>query len=238
MSHIGAEQLPALASALLRLRGMTLTAVFEGTGIRTANLSAWLKGKPQVISATRVAALMYHLGLQGGQLRTDVVHAWADHGDWTQLRTVFKLVRGPTTPRCLFLDEHPGLSQTAFLRWGDAWVRMSITQSPMGKDNLTALIKPDEMIVLPVALEDIPTHAIHETRSALLALAEQALREIPSGEIPPGFMQSLRDAGDQAFARSGAHQLSWTLLEGTLRKAMRAGMSPAELAVRIDRFLP
>ena len=56
MSALSSEQLPILAGSLLRLRGLTLAAVFDATGIRAANLSAWLKGKPQVISAARVTA--------------------------------------------------------------------------------------------------------------------------------------------------------------------------------------
>ena len=58
---MNSEQLPILAGALLRLRGLTLAAVFDATGIRVANLSAWLKGKPQVISAARVTALLYQV---------------------------------------------------------------------------------------------------------------------------------------------------------------------------------
>ena len=49
MSALNSEQLPILAGALLRLRGLTLSAAFDATGIRAANPSAWLKGKPQVI---------------------------------------------------------------------------------------------------------------------------------------------------------------------------------------------
>ncbi|MCG4756731.1 helix-turn-helix domain-containing protein, partial [Faecalibacillus intestinalis] len=70
MSALSSEQLPILAGALLRVRGLTLAAVFDATGIRAANLSAWLKGKPHVISEARVTALLYHLGVQGGQLRS------------------------------------------------------------------------------------------------------------------------------------------------------------------------
>ena len=105
MSALNSEQLPILAGALLRLRGLTLAAVFDATGIRAANLSAWLKGKPQVISAARVAALLYHLGVQGGQLRSDMVHTWSDQGDWAHLRSVFNLLQEPVAPRCFFLDD-------------------------------------------------------------------------------------------------------------------------------------
>jgi len=232
------EQLPLLAGALLRLRGLTLAAVFETTGIRPANLSAWLKGKPQVISTSRVAALMYHLGLQSGQLRADIVHTWANQGEWAHLRTVFMLLQDPVTPRCMFLNEHRGMSQTMFLLWGDAWVRLSITPAPMASDDLTALVRPDRVILLPVMLESIPTQAVDETRSALLSLAEQGGQEIPCGELAHGFMQRLRDPCDKGYVATGTDAIGWTLLEGTLRRAMQAGMSPAELAVRINKFLP
>ncbi len=149
MSALNSEQLPILAGALLRLRGLTLAAVFDATGIRVANLSAWLKGKPQVISAARVTALLYHLGVQGGQLRSDMVHTWSDQGEWAHLRSVFNLLQEPVAPRCLFLDEHPGMSHTRFLQWGEAWVRLSLTPGPTAQDDLAAMVSPDRMIVLP-----------------------------------------------------------------------------------------
>lgn len=236
MPALTVEQLPIVAGALLRLRGLTLTAVSEATGIRTANLSAWLKGKPQVISSARVTALLYHLGLQGGQLRSDVVHTWADHGEWAHLRTVFALLQQPVAPRCLFLDEHPGLSQTRFLQWGDAWVRLSITPGPTGQGDLAALVKPERMIVLPVSLEGISTSAVDETRSALLTLAEQGGREIPSDELAHGFMQRVRESSVGAQSSDPIDAIGWLMLEDALRKAIKGGMSPHELAHRIANF--
>lgn len=234
MPALSNEQLPILAGALLRLRGFTLATVFNATSIRVANLSAWLKGKPQVISAGRVTALMYHLGVQGGQLRTDIVHTWADQGDWAHLRTVFTLLQEPMAPRTLFLDEHPGMSQTRFIQWGEAWVRLSLTPGVTAQDDLVAMVRPDRMIVLPVALEGIPTQDPQETGSALLSLAEQGGQEIPSGELAHGFMQRLRAPGTQGFVTTSADTIGWTMLEATLRNAMRAGMSPAELALKIE----
>lgn len=234
MPALSNEQLHILAGALLRLRGFTLATVFNATSIRVANLSAWLKGKPQVISAGRVTALMYHLGVQGGQLRPDIVHTWADHGDWAHLRTVFTLLQEPVAPRTLFLDEHPGMSQTRFIQWGEAWVRLSLTPGVAAQDDLVAMVRPDRMIVLPVALEGIPTQDPQETGSALLSLAEQGGREIPSGELAHGFMQRLRALGTQGFVTTSADTIGWTMLEATLRNAMRAGMSPAELALKIE----
>ena len=48
MPTLQAEQLRAIAAALMRLRGDTLSSVGMATGIRPANLSVWLRGKEQV----------------------------------------------------------------------------------------------------------------------------------------------------------------------------------------------
>jgi hypothetical protein len=234
MFTLSSEQLPILAGALLRLRGLTLAAVFDATGIRTTNLSAWLKGKPQVISAARVTVLLYHLGVQGGQLRSDMVHTWSEQGDWVHLRTVFNLLQEPVAPRCLFLDEHPGMSHTRFLQWGDAWVRLSLTPSPTFQDNMAAMVRPNRMIVLPVALEGIPTHDRQEVSSALWSLAEQGGTEIPTGELAHGFMQRVKASAADLFVPPSIDVIGWVMLEATLRKAMRAGMRPEELALKIE----
>lgn len=237
MPALSNEQLPILAGALLRLRGLTLAAVFEATGIRAANLSAWLKGKPQVISAPRVAALMHHLGVQGGQLRSDIVHTWTDQGDWAQLRTVFTLLQDPVAPRCLFLDEQVGLSQTRFLQWGYAWVRMTLTPGPTAQDDLAGMVRPDRIIVLPVPLEGIPTQVPQEVGLDLWSLAEQGGREIPSRELAHGFMQHMKVSTAGFFVPTSLDAIGWAMLEATLRKAMRAGMRPEELALKIQMML-
>ncbi|AVT05053.1 helix-turn-helix domain-containing protein [Paracidovorax avenae] len=227
------EQLPILAGALLRLRGQTLTVVSEATGIRTANLSAWLKGKPQVISSARVTALLHYLGVEGGRLRTDVVHIWADHGEWPHLCTVFNLLQEPVTPRCLYQDDHPGLTKTRFLQWGLAWIRVSVTPSPTGQGNLAALTRPDRVIMLPVSLESIPTNSLAEVSTALTTLAEQGGVEMPRDELPYGFMDRIRDTPTSAQVADGLAAIGWMLLEDSLRTAIRSGMNPGDLANRI-----
>ena len=68
----------------------------------------------------------------------------------------------------------------------------------------------------------------------LQSFAEQGGQEIPSGELAHGFMQRLRAPGTQGFVTTSADAIGWTMLEATLRNAMRAGMSPAELALKIE----
>lgn len=230
------EQLPILAGALLRLRGQTLTSASEVTGIRTANLSAWFKGKPQVISAARVTGLLHYLGVEGGRLRTDVVHIWADHGEWLNLRTVFNLLKEPVTPRCLYQDDQPGLTKTRFLQWGLAWIRLSVTPGPTGQSSLAALTRPDRVIKLPVPLEGIPTDSLAEVNEALTTLAEQGGEEVPGDNLPYGFMDRIRDGTPSAQDSEGLASISWMLLEDALRTAIRSGMNPADLANRISRL--
>lgn len=82
------EQAVALAGALIRLRRETFAQIERTTQVRSPNLSAWLKGKPQVINALRVARLLDHLGVRNGILRDDVVHRWTVIGTLKDLKFV------------------------------------------------------------------------------------------------------------------------------------------------------
>lgn len=83
---------PQLAVALLRLRGETLAQLSRSTNIKPANLSVWMRGAQQVISERRVVMLLNELGVQGGQLRSDIAHHWHDAGDLVDLRYVLGLL--------------------------------------------------------------------------------------------------------------------------------------------------
>ena len=90
------------------------------------------------------------------------------------------------------------------------------------------------MIVLPVALEGIPTQDPRATASALLSLAEQGGQEIPTGELAHGFMQRLGAPPGQEFVLTNDDSLGWRILEVSLRGAMRRGLSPTQLALKIE----
>lgn len=81
-----------LAQLLIRLRGETLTGLEQATDIRAANLSVWLRGKPQVISAARVAQLLNHLGIQGMRLRSDIVHHWTTENGTRDIQQLLDLL--------------------------------------------------------------------------------------------------------------------------------------------------
>lgn len=107
---------PQLASALLRLRGETLAQLSRSTGIKPANLSVWLRGAQQVISERRVVMLLNELGVQGGQLRSDIVHHWRDAGDLEDLRYVLGfLVSASEAKQSVVYQEQPSGFELVFL---------------------------------------------------------------------------------------------------------------------------
>ena len=126
MPTLANEQLPGFAAALIRLRGETLGRIAEATGIRTANLSVWLRGKEQVISAKRLVGLLHHLGVEGGRLRTDVLHQWQDRGALDDSKLVLGKLLADKQSVWLFQDEQPGLIKTRFLLAGDVLIRLEI----------------------------------------------------------------------------------------------------------------
>lgn len=79
------------------------------------------------------------------------------------------------------------------------------------------------MIVLPVALEGVPTQDPPATASALLSLAEQSGQEIPTGELAHGFMQRLGASPGQDFVLTNGDSLGWRILEVSLRSACAGG---------------
>jgi hypothetical protein len=65
-----------IAKLLILLRKETQKSVEKATGIKTTNLSAWLRGKPQSISLARVSLLLNHLGVSQMKLSKDRLHDW------------------------------------------------------------------------------------------------------------------------------------------------------------------
>lgn len=231
MRTMSPDPIPPLASALLRLSGQTLSAVSQATGIRTANLSVWLRGKPQVISAARVTALMHHLGIEGGQLRGDVLHQWADHGQLDLLRAVCTLLHAKDSPPTwLFQDERPGLTKTRFLQWGNAWIRLTVTPDTSGLADLASITRAQRVVTLPCALADLSTDSVQLASHALLELAQQVAVDVGDDELLDGLMQRLNASHAAELAFNTANPTGWVQLESALRSALSAGVSPAELA--------
>ena len=226
MPSIAPEQLPALAAALIRLRGETLGRIAEATGIRTANLSVWLRGKEQVISAKRLVGLLHHLGVEGGRLRTDVLHPWHDRGALDDSKLVLGTLLANTQPVWLFQDEQPGLIKTRFLLAGDVLIRMEIEPGVDQALDLATVVRVDRVITTPAALAGVPIDSLASAHNVLLALAEQAAADVGDEELLEGLMFRLTETlGSNVSSAQG-----WQQLEQALRRSLEAGLAPGDIA--------
>ncbi|MFZ2289749.1 MAG: hypothetical protein WAV92_08785 [Halopseudomonas yangmingensis] len=226
MPTLASEQLPAFAAALIRLRGETLGRIAEATGIRTANLSVWLRGKQQVISAKRLIGLLHHLGVEGGRLRTDVLHPWHDRGALDDSKLVLGTLLANTQPVWLFQDEQPGLIKTRFLLAGDVLIRMEIEPGVDQALDLATVARVDRVITTPTALAGVPIDSLASARNVLLALAEQAAADVGDEELLEGLMFRLTETlGSNVTSAQG-----WQQLEQALRRSLEAGLAPGDIA--------
>ncbi|MCE1239918.1 MAG: hypothetical protein LWW83_08390 [Azonexaceae bacterium] len=226
MPTLAPEQLPAFAAALIRLRGETLGLIAEATGIRTANLSVWLRGKEQVISAKRLVGLLHHLGVEGGRLRTDVLHQWQDRGALDDSKLVLGKLLANKQSVWLFQDEQPGLIKTRFLLAGDVLIRLEIEPGVDQALDLATVVRVDRVITTPEALAGVPIDSMASARSALLALAEQAAADVGDEELLEGLIFRLAETvGSHVSSAQG-----WRQLEQALRRALGAGLSPDDIA--------
>ena len=226
MPTLANEQLPAFAAALIRLRGETLGRIAEATGIRTANLSVWLRGKEQVISAKRLVGLLHHLGVEGGRLRTDVLHQWQDRGALDDSMLVLSLLQANNQPVWLFQDEQPGLIKTRFLLAGDVLIRMEIEPGVDQALDLATVVRVDRVISTPAALAGVPIDSLASAHNVLLALAEQAAADVGDEELLEGLMFRLTETlGSNVTSAQG-----WQQLEQALRRSLEAGLAPGDIA--------
>lgn len=233
MPTLAPEQLPALAAALIRLRGETLGRIAEATGIRTANLSVWLRGKEQVISAKRLVGLLHHLGMEGGRLRTDVLHQWQDRGALDDSKLVLGKLLANTQSVWLFQDEQPGFIKTRFLLAGDVLIRLEIEPGVDQALDLATVVRADRVITTPAALAGVPIDSLASARSSLLALAEQAAAGVGDDELLEGLVFRL----SETVGSNIASPQGWQRLEQALRRALKAGLTPDDIANLLEQQL-
>lgn len=237
MASLKPEQLPLLAGALMRLRGETLVSISKATGIRTANLSVWMKGREQVISEKRVVLLMHHLGVEGGQLRSDVLHIWSDRGQLDDLRTVSNLLLTNVTPLWLFEDEQSGLTKTCFIHAGNAWLRLELMPGTTGSRDIRDVIQWQRVLTFPLDMAGIPTNSLEAARDALLSLANDLAVDIGDEELLDGLMSRLGDEASTGMYSNTASPSEWQQLENAVRSALKAGLSPGDIGKLISTGL-
>ena len=234
MSALVPEQLPALAAALIRLRGDTLSRVAQATGIRAANLSVWMRGKEQVISEKRLVGLLHHLGVTGGRLRDDQLHLWRDEGGLGDCKAALTTLLDHGKPWWLFGDEQPGLVRTRFLLAGRVLVRVQVEPGVTAAADLADVIEVDRLLTVSVPLADVPTDSCVAARDALLTLAEQAATDIGDEELLSGLVQQLSEDYAAELGYNAASPRGWRQLDAALRTAFNAGASPGNIASVLD----
>lgn len=234
MSRLSAEQLPAIAGSLMRLRGDTLASVGAATGIRPANLSVWLRGKEQVISAKRVATLMYFLGVEGGRLRVDMLHKWQDAGALADLSAVVGALILGDQPVLLFRDHVSSLTKTRFLLVGEALLRIEVTPTPSANKDVIDVVAPGRVASVYDPLSGVPVERLEEARGVLAGLAEQAVTPHGNEESLGATLFHLTADFPSVPPSSSDDAASWTKLERAIRSALHAGATPAQIARWID----
>ncbi len=227
------KQLPQLCSTLMRLRGDTLSSISTGTGIRVANLSVWLRGKEQVISAKRVAALLYFFGVEGESLRTDVLHSWHDSGPLNDVKAALGQLINKDKTIWLFQDKESGLMKTRFVMVGDAWVKLELTPGIADAPDLANLVNAQRVITLPYALAGFPTQSPKEVSEALLEVAT-ATAAAADKEILLALMLKLKAMDTSALTVNTASSAGWGQLEQALQVAIGMGIDPGDIAELIS----
>jgi hypothetical protein len=208
--------------------------VSAATGIRSANLSVWLRGKEQVISAKRVAGLLYHLGVEGGRLRSDVLHQWHDIGALDNLQSVVGALIPSGTDPWLFEDTLPGLTKTRFVQAGEAWVRVELAPGATESKGLEEVVNAQRVLTLGGSLADVPTVSLQATKDEVMLRTE--LAAVHSGD--QHLLELLAFRVDPAPAAGSARATKaspgWWQLADALHSALDQGLTPGDIAKLID----
>ncbi len=233
MDHL--QQFPALAGALIRLRGETLGQIARMTDIRTANLSVWLRNKPQVISEKRLVALMNHLGFVNGELRDDILHLWQDSAPLADLKLVVDATLSTHGPRVLIKSWQPTLEKIYFLFIGKVLIRIKVEPGLAASPKLEDLLRIDTVIDTMMLLEQVSTHSLEKVLFQLL----EALRHADISQSHPLILESmvnkLREVEDANFVLRISHAEGWKRLEEVLSKVIKSGVPPNVIANLLDQ---
>lgn len=230
---------PALARALINLRGDSLASITQATGIRAANLSVWLRGKEQVISARRVARLLHYLGWEEGRLRPGILHKWEDAGELEDLRLVGNLAF-KNGEAVVLQDRSREFERTFFLVAPGVLVRVRLQ-----KGAATARQIQEVLAVKAVGMLDIPFGAVPDKWdfTEFVRFLEALCWEHAKGEegrhpddqqaflVAQTYIQAM-GAGDDDVPYQ-----EWAELEAAIRRALSAKMGPGAIAQAILRNL-
>lgn len=244
-TETAAISLPVLASALIKLRGDTLSQIAVATSIRPANLSVWLRGKPQVISAQRISMLMHYLGVQGGLLRDDVLHQWSAHGTINELKTALDfLPEGVQRAGRFYQGSDQGLGRPYYLRFDRACVKLNIDAGPLESIELDAKnLGCGRHFQVDLWLQNFADYQLDELRQQLIEIEqfEEELITLPaSGGV--SLKSDLQDDVPKIAAQLklasllSIHDLAE--LDSSLSALIARGVTPAKIIAALKSKFP
>lgn len=246
MPSLTPDQAASLASALVCLRGETLVSLGGATGIKSANLSVWLRGKPQVIAERRVLAVLHHLGVRGTELRTDLIHHWHSAGSLSELKQVLALLLSAEQQAALriYKDEELGLERTQFLRVGEVLIRVTLEPGLCASNELTPVtLGYGQLICVPYALATLPTESVLQLQSILFEQDDAAaFHAVHLAELSRHALESV--VGKMAASQPNAAQYRYSQppgfdeLEAELKRVLKSGVLPIEIALMLSKCYP
>lgn len=213
------------ANHLIKLRHATLSLIQMHTGIRTPNLSVWLRGKTeQVLSPLRVARLLSYLGVENGRLRSDVLHRWFDDGSLLNTERAFQAWLGKSKERVLVEDGIASFPQVRFLLADTVLIRLEVSAGLKEARSLADVFKPTKTVHVSSSLSEVPTKSIEEARIRLDELMRMVDTSLP---VPSAGAVAMNDL---ALSEKDAE-----LLHAALRRAVQAGATVEQIASLLDR---
>jgi tetratricopeptide (TPR) repeat protein len=226
------EQIRALAHALIQLRGDTLYRIAAITHFRSSNLSVWLRGKDQVISALRQAELLRHLGVEGRHLRRDVLHQWRDAGKLEALKQVFELL-GAGQNVTLYTDPYADSGPTTrFVEIDKALIQITIDPG-YGESSLeiTEVLQVNQIVTAERPLKDVNCLSLGAARADLLAAQTPFAPDTATNQRLESLYQQLSQTHQHLFFNAEG----WEKLTAALDKAFQNSATPSEVAGVLEK---
>lgn len=244
MATIPTEDIPKIATTLIKLRGETLASISKATGIRTANLSVWLRGREQVISQRRVVELMHHLGIKGSELRTDIIHQWSTRGNIDDLKQILSATLNQTQKENFLIieDDSIGLSINRLLQFENnekfGWILVKLEPSIDGSPDLNpSTLGFGKIVETSFDLKSLPT-SISEFKLAIASIYEDITKQITANDI--SLIRSVEDMLHELTsklpnARDYRYGLDANMmaLQAELIRILKTGISPQELTSKL-----
>ncbi|MFZ6798173.1 hypothetical protein [Undibacterium sp. Di24W] len=243
MSAMPEQKIYEVAAALTRLRGETLSSLSFATDVKTANLSVWLRGREQVISEKRVAAIMHHLGLKAKSLRDDMIHKWTALGSIKDIKTVFEfcLSSAQKQQTLILQGDESGLASHYILQIPNGenavYIVVALEPTPSEVPVLTPTsIKFGTLVRYKYSLQSLPTKE-EELKLAVSSLCEEATYNLPKHVDGTEGLAELFEADsiDQNSAvLRDEHAEGFSKLKIELSRILNSGVSPNELASKLS----